>query len=161
MPARASVSVSVPMGVEGKKWTIQLLWWIQDGASPHQGRIVTDLLRELFGTRVTALNHQVECMAVASTGTGRANAPPEKIFWEKNLMQNSTWGLFHWSESAVNRSITGRWSCLPCPYASYSHLQQSDVYIHDLSFPTLFINSVSQLLNFPIVDLQWERHNAW
>ena len=46
------------MGVEGTKWTIQLLWWIQDGAPLHQGRIVTDLLRELFGTRVTALNHR-------------------------------------------------------------------------------------------------------
>ena len=32
----------------------------QDGAPPHQGRMVNDLLRELLGTRVIALNHQVE-----------------------------------------------------------------------------------------------------
>ena len=36
------------------------LWWAQDGAPPHRRRNVSDRLRELFGERVVALNHEVE-----------------------------------------------------------------------------------------------------
>ena len=36
------------------------LWWGQDGAPAHRRRAVTERLGELFGNRITALNHQIE-----------------------------------------------------------------------------------------------------
>lgn len=36
------------------------IWWAQDGAPAHRLIVVRNLLRELFGNRVVALNHPVE-----------------------------------------------------------------------------------------------------
>ena len=36
------------------------LWWFQDGAPAHRLRIVKERLRELFGNRIVALNHDIE-----------------------------------------------------------------------------------------------------
>ncbi|KAF2355721.1 hypothetical protein FHG87_013524 [Trinorchestia longiramus] len=36
------------------------LWWFQDGAPAHRLRVVKERLRELFGTRIVALSHDIE-----------------------------------------------------------------------------------------------------
>lgn len=36
------------------------LWWFQDGAPAHRLRLVKERLRELFGSRIVALNHDIE-----------------------------------------------------------------------------------------------------
>ncbi|KAF2362007.1 Protein of unknown function DUF4817 [Trinorchestia longiramus] len=40
---------------------INRTWWIQDGAPAHRTVAVREKLNELFGNRIIALNHRIEC----------------------------------------------------------------------------------------------------